>query len=158
MCNALAACFKVLALVSVLHLTHDLPTIAATAVVVVGTESVLFIWQIHSVSPQNFRALMGPIIRALVSGISTAVALSFVPGAWRMPVDMLRFEAVLVGGAIGFAAVVAQTLLHTMLWRISGYPSGPERDVAELASRLRDNLVAKLKLSAFGRRFLDNFV
>ena len=144
-CNGLAAALKVTTLLTTLHLTHDLQVIAAITLAVVFVEACLFIWQIQIVTPQRLHDLAGPALRTLVAGTATMLALLFAPGTWA-PTELPRLHAVLIGAIIGIAAVAAQTALHAALWTAAGRPDGPERNLAELASRASAKIASRLSM------------
>jgi hypothetical protein len=112
--------------------SHDLELVAVAAVVTVGVESLMFVLQLRGAGNARVRESLPGYLRIMLTG-AIIVALLHVSGLGWVQVSMPGWQALLQGGFLGAAIIVAFAGVQLALWWLAGQPAGPESRVLELA-------------------------
>lgn len=136
---AVSAACKTLILYAVIQTGARLEAAAAAAIACSVVECGLFLWQLRGHGDTRWRESLGGLMRITASSVFVTGVLVASGLGWQ-PVSMASLPALLVGGAIGFMAIVLFAAVQFVLWQLSGRPEGPEHRMLELVTKTLTSL------------------
>ena len=141
--NGIVSIVRLAALVIVSSLTSDLTVITTVVVLVVGAEASVFAGLVILAGGARPADSAGGMLRTLISGAG-ALALTSITGLAWQPVDLPVVSALLTGIPLGCFAILSYAAIAACLWKISGQPDGPERQVMHLIRQVAGPAMTKL--------------
>ena len=137
-----AVAFKIPVLYGVVQTGARLEVAAVAAIACTAVECGLFLLQLRGLGDTRWRESLGGLLRITASGAFVSGTLAASGLGWQ-PVAMASVPALLVGGTIGFGAIVLFAAAQLALWWGSGRPEGPEHRMLGLVTEA----LTSLKLS-----------
>ena len=111
---------------------HRLDLAAMAICVVVVVEAVLFVVQLRRHGQLDWREIVPGVFRTSAA-CGVVAALLWLSGLGWQRVDMSSVEALLIGGSIGLACIIACIGLQMAFWALAGRPRGPEATLSGIA-------------------------
>jgi O-antigen/teichoic acid export membrane protein len=145
MANAMASALKLGVLSAVVAATHDLVTIIAASVLIVGGEAAIFATILMRAEAADARTSLPGLLRTLAAGVATLVLLRAMDLGWNT-VTLPGWQALFTGLPIGIGCVAVFCAISAALWQLAGRPDGSETRVVRLMAQIAGPFLARLKM------------